>query len=113
MGSELTNVEGFQKYGGSWQRMDEVHLRAYIEWLILVGVYRSQGKAAASLWYVESRRTIFRATMQLKMFHTYSTVVRFDDRESRPARCATDKLGAISHMWDEWRGQLQYLYNPR
>ncbi|CAJ1064646.1 uncharacterized protein LOC121561831 [Xyrichtys novacula] len=32
--------------------------------------------------------------MPLKVFHAYSRLLRFDDRESRPARRATDKLAA-------------------
>ncbi|XP_038130918.1 piggyBac transposable element-derived protein 3-like isoform X1 [Cyprinodon tularosa] len=50
--------------------------------------------------------------MPLKLFHTYSRLVRFDDRESRPARCMTDKLAAIRQVWDKWVERLPYLYNP-
>ena len=109
---EMTNLEGFRKYGDSWKRMDEVDLYAYIGLLILAGVYRSRGEAAASLWDAESGRPIFRATMPLKRFHTYSRLLRFDNRESRPARRATDKLAAIREVWDKWVEQLPYLYNP-
>ncbi|KAJ8398088.1 hypothetical protein AAFF_G00431650 [Aldrovandia affinis] len=39
---EMTNLEGFRKYGDSWKRMDETDLHAYIGLLILAGVYRSR-----------------------------------------------------------------------
>ncbi|XP_061899654.1 piggyBac transposable element-derived protein 4-like [Entelurus aequoreus] len=96
----MTNLEGFRKYGDSWKKMDETDLQAYLGLLILAGVYRSRGEAATTLWDAESGRPIFRATMPLKLFHTYSRLIRFDDRESKPARCVTDKLAAIREVWD-------------
>ncbi|XP_030270458.1 piggyBac transposable element-derived protein 4-like [Sparus aurata] len=109
---DMTNLEGFRKYGENWKDMSRTDLRAYIGLLILAGVYRSRGEAAASLWDAESGRAIFRATMPLKVFHTYSRMLRFDDRESRPERRATDKLAAIREVWDKWAERLTYLYNP-
>ncbi|XP_029697657.1 piggyBac transposable element-derived protein 4-like [Takifugu rubripes] len=109
---EMTNLQGFRKYGDSWTKMDETDLHAYLGLLILAGVYRSRGEAAASLWDTENGRPIFRATMPLKQFHTYSRLLRFDDRESRPARRVTDKLAAIRDVWDKWVERLPYLYNP-
>lgn len=109
---EMTNLEGRRKNVDGWKDMDTTDLRAYIGLLLLAGVYRSRGEATASLWDAESGRAIFRATMPLKVFHAYSRLLRFDDRESRPARRATDKLAAIREVWDEWVERLPYLYNP-
>lgn len=58
---------------------DEVHQHTYIGLPILAGMYRSWGEATASLCYTESGRTVFHATTQLKVLHTYCTVVRFND----------------------------------
>ncbi|XP_053296890.1 piggyBac transposable element-derived protein 4-like [Pleuronectes platessa] len=109
---ENTNREGRRKYGDEWREMYEVDLLAYIGLLILAGVYRSRGEAAASLWHPENSRALFRATMPLKQFHTYSRLLRFDDRETRPRRRASDKLAAIREVWDLWVSQLPCLYNP-
>ncbi|XP_034147179.1 piggyBac transposable element-derived protein 4-like [Esox lucius] len=109
---EMTNLEGSRKYGDGWKAMDAIDLRAYVGLLILAGVFRSRGEAAASLWDAESGRPVFRATMPLKLFHTYSRLLRFDDRESRPERRATDKLAAIREVWDKWSERLPFLYNP-
>ncbi|TWW71426.1 hypothetical protein D4764_17G0009090 [Takifugu flavidus] len=109
---KMTNLQGFRKYGDSLKKMDETDLQAYLGLLILAGVYRSRGEAAASLWDAESGRPIFRATMPLKLFHTYSRLLRFDDRESRPARRVTDKRAAIREVWDKWVERLPYLFNP-
>lgn len=78
--------------------MDATDLCAYVGLLILAGVYRSRGEAAASLWDAESGRAVFRATMPLKSFHKYSMLLRFDDRQSTPSRLATDKLAAIREV---------------
>ncbi|XP_052360982.1 piggyBac transposable element-derived protein 4-like [Oncorhynchus keta] len=109
---EMTNLHGARKYGDGWRPMDATDLRAYLGLLILAGVYRSRGEAAASLWDAESGRTVFRATMSLKVFHRYSRLLRFDDRQSRAARLATDKLAAIREVWDLWEARLPALYNP-
>ena len=92
--------------------MDATDLRAYVGLLILAGVYRSRGEAAASLWDAESGRAIFRATMPLKVFQTYSRLLRFDDRETRRERRASDKLAAVREVWDAWAARLSLLYNP-
>ncbi|KAJ7983499.1 hypothetical protein DPEC_G00377590 [Dallia pectoralis] len=109
---EATNREGSRRHGDAWRGMDAVDLRAYTGLLILAGVYRSRGEAAASLWDAESGRPIFRATMPLKVFYAYSSLLRFDDRETRPARRAVDKLAAVRELWDEWSARLPSLYNP-
>ncbi|KAJ7993964.1 hypothetical protein DPEC_G00260590 [Dallia pectoralis] len=109
---EATNREGSRRHGDAWRGMDAVDLRAYAGLLILAGVYRSRGEAAASLWDAESGRPIFRATMTLKVFYAYSSLLRFDDRETRPARRAIDKLAAVRELWDEWSARLPSLYNP-
>ncbi|XP_064809134.1 piggyBac transposable element-derived protein 4-like [Oncorhynchus masou masou] len=109
---DMTNLQGVRKYGDGWRPMDSTDLRAYVGLLILAGVYRSRGEAAASLWDAESGRTVFRATMPLKVFHKYSRLLRFDDRQSRPARLATDRLAAIREVWNLWEERQPALYNP-
>lgn len=98
----MTNLDWFRKYGDSWKKTDETDLHAYLGLLVLAGVCRSRGEAAASLWDAEIGRPILRATMPLKVFHIYSRLLQFDNRESRPARCVTDKLAAIREVWDKW-----------
>ncbi|CAJ1087249.1 piggyBac transposable element-derived protein 4-like [Xyrichtys novacula] len=83
------------------------------EGLLLLAGDRSRGEATASLWDAESGRSIFSATMPLKVFHAYSRLLRFDDHESRPTRRAADKLAAVREVWDMWSERLPYLYNPR
>ncbi|XP_038551150.1 piggyBac transposable element-derived protein 4-like [Micropterus salmoides] len=112
---EMTNLEaertGYEQRNAWWKAgMGETELRAYVGLLILAGVYRSRGEAAASLWDAESGCSIFRATMPLKVFYAYSKLLRFDDRETRAQRRASDKL--VRELWDRWAERLPYLYNP-
>ncbi|XP_031162809.1 piggyBac transposable element-derived protein 4-like [Sander lucioperca] len=107
-----TNIEGLRKCGNGWKLMDATDLRGYIGLLLLAGVYRSRNEALESLWHEESGRAIFRATMPLKRFHAFSRLLRFDDRETRAARRAADKLAAIRDVWDAWVRRLPRLYNP-
>ncbi|KAL7399436.1 hypothetical protein ABVT39_024263 [Epinephelus coioides] len=107
-----TNREGVRRRGDDWREMDSVALRAYMGLLILAGVYRSRGEAAASLWDADSGRAIFRATMSLKTFYTYSRLIRFDDRGSRPTWRAADKLAVIREAWEAWAARLPLMYNP-
>ncbi|XP_029570078.1 uncharacterized protein LOC115162793 [Salmo trutta] len=96
---DMTNLQGVRKYGDGWRPMDSTDLRAYLGLLILAGVYRSRGEAVASLWDAESGRTVFRATMPLKVFHKYSRLLPFDD----------DRLAAIREVWDLWEERLPAL----
>ncbi|XP_032419785.1 piggyBac transposable element-derived protein 4-like [Xiphophorus hellerii] len=107
-----TNLEGSQKYEENWNNMDETDLCGYVGLLRIAGMYRSSGEVTYSLWDAESGRAIFCATMPLKIFHTSSRILRFDNRESRPARRVTDKLAVIREVWDKWVERLPYLYNP-
>ncbi|KAK0149742.1 hypothetical protein N1851_009502 [Merluccius polli] len=72
--------------------MDETGLHAYIGLLILAGP-----EVRLQLVYGMQR---------------VEGLIRFDDRESRPARRATDKLAVIREVWDKWVERLPYLYNP-
>ncbi|XP_039648491.1 uncharacterized protein LOC120554009 [Perca fluviatilis] len=101
-----TNLEGPRKCGNDWKMTDATELRGYLGLLLLAGVYRSRNEALESLWHEESGRAIFRATMSLKRFHALSRLLRFDDRETRGARRASDKLAAITRRWDACAARL-------
>uniref|UniRef100_A0A671XA56 PiggyBac transposable element-derived protein domain-containing protein n=1 Tax=Sparus aurata TaxID=8175 RepID=A0A671XA56_SPAAU len=109
---EMTNLEGKRVFGDTWRALDQVDLQAYMGLLILAGVYRSNNEATYSLWDAESGRPIFRSTMSLQQFHVLSRIIRFDNRDTRPARWRNDKLAAIRNVWDRWVERLPLMYNP-
>lgn len=90
--------------------MDQTLLHAYFGVLILAGIFRSIGESTESLWNAETGRELFRATMSLENFHIISRIIRFDNRDDRPARRQKDKLAAIRTVWDKWVHRL--FYNP-
>ena len=73
--------------------MDETDLRAYIGLLILVGVYRAPARLPPACGTPRAAGPYFVPRMPLKLFHTYSRLLRFDD-ETRRKRPAMDKLAA-------------------
>ncbi|KAJ8015821.1 hypothetical protein DPEC_G00000330 [Dallia pectoralis] len=75
---EATKREGSRRHRDAWRKMDTVDLRAYA----YAGMYKSPGKAVASLWDAKSGRTNFRAAMPLKVLYVYWSLLRFDDRET-------------------------------
>ena len=61
---EITNLEGFCKYGDNWKRMVEIDLRAYIGLIILAGVYKVPPKVRIPVVSVmQSGMAIFHATI--------------------------------------------------
>lgn len=94
-----------------WRELDKTHLHAYLELLVLAGVYKSKDDSTASLWDAETSRAIFRATMSLETFHIFSGVIRFDNQETKVGRWERDKLSAIRTVWDKWVQRLPLLYN--
>ncbi|XP_056092518.1 piggyBac transposable element-derived protein 4-like [Rhinichthys klamathensis goyatoka] len=108
----MTNVEGRRVYANEWTDLDLADIQAYIGVVILAGVYRSNNENMESLWHPDSGRAIFGAVMPLKTFRKISRVIRFDDKQTRIARRANDKLAAIRVMWNKWVEQLPLMFNP-
>jgi hypothetical protein len=99
-------------FGERWKEMDQTHFHAYFGVLILAGVFRSSGEPTESLWDAETDREPFHATMSLENLHIISRIIRFDNRDTRPARQQRDKLAAIRSVWDKWVDSLPLFYNP-
>lgn len=96
----ITNTEGRRTFDNSWAEIDKTHLDAFKVLLLLAGVNRSCNEATASLCDSESGRSIFQANMSLVL----STVICFENRETRAAHCVNDKLAPIREVWTNgWR----------
>ena len=109
---DCSNAEGRRVFQERWNDMDQTHLEAYFGVLILAGVFRSKGESTESLWDAETGRELFRTTISLENFHIISRIIRFDNRDDRPARRQRDKLAAIRTVWDKWVHRLPLFYNP-
>ncbi|XP_051743299.1 piggyBac transposable element-derived protein 4-like [Ctenopharyngodon idella] len=109
---EMTNLEGQRVFAEEWCNIDWTEMQAFIGLLILAGVLKSHHEAACSLWHSEMGRAIFRTTMPLKNFKRLSRVLRFDDKKTRAARRANDKLAPIREIWEQWVERLPFMYRP-
>jgi hypothetical protein len=105
---QMSNKEGHKLFADSWIAINEVELKAYVGLLILAGVYRSAGK----LWHSSDGRKIFRAVMSNRRFMNISTVLRFDDKETRSARRRNDRLAPIHDVFDLWVETLLKSFVP-
>ncbi|KRZ75041.1 hypothetical protein T10_6890 [Trichinella papuae] len=76
---QMTNLDGKRLYKDDWKQIDETEFHAYINLLILAGVYKSHGEATNSLWNTENGRPIFFSVMSLDNFQRISRIIRFDD----------------------------------
>ena len=65
-------------------------------------------------WHATNRRPVglFRATMSLKRFKHISRILRFDEKETRTARRARDKLAPIRDVFDAWVTTLSKSFIP-
>ncbi|XP_070836495.1 large ribosomal subunit protein uL3 isoform X1 [Chaetodon trifascialis] len=109
---KYTNLNGRRTDGDGWDDITMMELRAYFGLLILAGVYRSHSESTKSLWAEGTGRAIFPAVMTRRKFEKISSVIRFDDKLSRPRRLKESKMAAIGLVWEKWEPQLQRMYNP-
>jgi hypothetical protein len=84
------------------REMDQTNLRAYFWVLIIAGVFRSTGESTESLWDAQTVRTFFHATMSLEYYPIISRIIRFDNRDTRPAQRQRDNLADIRSGWNKW-----------
>ena len=117
-----TNREGHQKTAEYntvhpqsqvvWKSVDEVEIKAFIGLCILAGIQKSNFEPLSSLWSNVEGRPIFTATMSRNRFKDILSYMRFDNRETRSERKATDKVAAFSDVWQMFQVQLPKMYIP-
>ena len=95
-----------------WKEFDWTECEAFIGLLLLAGVYRGNQEALEELWSRKYGRPIFVATMSLKRFKQILRFCRFDNKNTREERRATDKLAAIRDLWTMFVATLRKYYIP-
>ena len=86
-------------YQKRYREVDDDEMRAFLGCLLLAGVYKSHGESYEQLWSDDQGRTIFGATMSLRRFQTILKFLRFDDKNTREQRRASDKLAPFREIW--------------
>ena len=95
-----------------WKTFDWTECEAFIGLLLLAGVYRGNQESLEELWSRKYGRPIFLATMSLKRFKQLLRYCRFDNKNTREERRATDKLAAIRDLWTMFVARLRKYYIP-
>lgn len=107
-----TNREGIRVSSDNWKTTSKAEVEAFLGLCILRGVYRGNMESLEELWSEENGRTIFRQTMPLYRFRQLQRNLRFDNKETRCARLARDKLAANRLLLDGFVHNSQACFFP-
>lgn len=106
-----TNKEALT-HDANFKVIDQIEMKAFIGLLIIAGVDHSSKKNYEEFYGRLRGLPIFKATMALKRFKSILRFIRYDDKTTRVARRATDKLAAIREVFDNVVANLQKYYVP-
>lgn len=97
-----------------WKDVDEIEMIAFLGLLLLRGVCRAKRESVEELWSTEGSfaRPLFAATMSRARFEQLLRYLRFDDRDTRAARAADDKLAAIRDLYEKFASNCRSSFRP-
>lgn len=95
-----------------WTAITVIELKAFLGLLITAGVGRAKFEPLTELWSASNGRPFFSAVMSMNRFKNILRFLRFDNKQTRPERRATDKLAAIRDVWVMFIAKLQKAYIP-
>lgn len=96
-----------------WKALTQIEFEAFIGLLLSAGVNQVGLESLQEMWSVRNGKPIFRATMSYDRFCAILRYLRFNNKETREARRATDKLAAFRDVWDMFVINLRRYYIPR
>ncbi|CAK1580572.1 unnamed protein product [Parnassius mnemosyne] len=92
---------------------DAEEMKAFFGLLFYSSVFKSNHENAKYIFATDgSGREIFRAVMSQYRFLTLLNCIRFDDVETRQQRLETDKLAAISDIFEKFISNCKKVYVP-
>ncbi|XP_050295783.1 uncharacterized protein LOC126735740 [Anthonomus grandis grandis] len=87
-------------------------IKAFFGLLYIQSIFKSYHEDVRSMWATDGTgRPIFRATMSLARFSFLLSCLRFDNVETRKERVKTDKLAAMSELFDEFVARSKSCYS--
>lgn len=90
---------------------NEEELSAYLGILLTMSCQRSNYVNVSELWKMNAF-PLYRATMLVRRFKSFSRFIRFDLKSTRLSREATDKAAAISGTFEMINANLKHNYRP-
>lgn len=96
-----------------WDDISMDELEAVLGLLILAGAFGASKESSKHMWQAgPCQRPIFRAVMARERFKCILRVMRFDDKDSRPNRLASDKFAHVRDFWDSFVSNCRHCYIP-
>lgn len=89
-----------------------LEIKAFIGLLYISGALRNSNCNVEELWSLDFGNGIFRATMSQQRFKFLASNLRFDDKNDRAERRATDKFAPIRQIWDIYIENCKRYYTP-
>jgi len=96
----------------NWTETNIPELKAFIGLLLSAGTNRAHMEPITDLWSTHNGRPLFIASMSRNRFTELLKFLRFDNKQTRPTRRATDKLAAFRDIWEMFVANLKKYYIP-
>ncbi|XP_047104929.1 piggyBac transposable element-derived protein 3-like [Schistocerca piceifrons] len=96
-----TNIEGRRVaalHGKTWKNVLLVEMEGFLGLLLLSGVENSWDVIIRELFLNEKANPTYKVTMSVNRFEDIRRMIRFDDRHTREARSADEKLAAVHYV---------------
>ena len=97
-----------ERDGRRWTKLTFMHTLGFLSLLVFSDPVGNPQNPCG----MQKLTALFHATLSLENLHIISRIIRFDNRDTRPARRQRDKLAAIRSVWDKWVDSLPLFYNP-
>lgn len=96
----------------TYNDVDLPELMACFGLMYFSGLQKTSKTNLEDLWSYDCGPGLYRATMPLKRFKFLLRMLRFDDKTTRHARRATDKLAPIREIWQKFISNCTKNYTP-
>lgn len=91
---------------------DEIEIKAFIGLLYYTAALKQNNVSTRDMWSEMYGCGIFRCVMNEQRFKFLLSTLRFDDKTTRAARRATDKLAPIRDIWEILLSNCVKYYEP-
>ncbi|XP_024873279.1 uncharacterized protein LOC112455536 [Temnothorax curvispinosus] len=96
----------------SRKETDVLEIKAYIGLLYYAGATGQSKQSVAEMWSSEFGVPFYVSVMSRPRFEVLSSVLRFDDKQTREAREASDIFAPIREIWDLFIKRCRENYIP-
>ncbi|XP_043110501.1 uncharacterized protein wu:fj13e08 isoform X2 [Puntigrus tetrazona] len=113
---QCTNLDGQREAlakGKVWQKITKEELKAFIGLSLLIGVERSSDVPIRELFMDPLQNPLYRATMSVGRYQDLHRFLQFDNKKTRVARKASDRMAAFRNVWDLFLTNCRKRLIPR